>query len=68
MCDYQQDVMNDAREMVLEYLDSIVEQLENGGEASNDLYNDYSNSDAWHHENHVDRWYNLTYAAELLDQ
>ena len=46
----------------------IVEQLENIGEASSDLYNDYSNGDAWHHECHVDRGYSLMEAADLLDQ
>jgi exonuclease VII small subunit len=66
--DYRQNAQDDAQETVLEYLDEIVEQLENNGEASDDLYNDYSNGDAWHHESHVDRWYNLQEAADLLGQ
>jgi len=68
MSNYHPDALADAQETGLEYLDSIVEQLEEKGEASDDLYNDYSDGDAWHHESHVDRWYNLTDAAELLDQ
>ncbi len=68
MSNYYRDAQDDARETVLEYIDAIVEQLEEKGEASNDLHNDYSGGDAWHHESHVDRWYNLTEAAELLDQ
>ncbi len=68
MSNYHQDSQDDARETVLEYIDAIVEQLEESGEASDDLYNDYSNGDVWHHECHVDRWYSLTEAAELLDQ
>ncbi len=65
---YHQDARDDARETVLEYIDSIVEQLEEKGEASDDLYNDYPSGDTWHHEGHIDRLYNLTEAAELLDQ
>jgi hypothetical protein len=68
MSDYHQDARADARETVLEYLDDIVEQLQGNGEASDDLYNDYTNGDTWHHECHVDRFYNLQEAAELLDQ
>lgn len=68
MSDYYQDARDDAQETVLEYLDTIVEQLQENGEASDDLYNDYDNGDAWHHECHVDRDYNLSEAAELLDQ
>ena len=68
MNDYRQNARDDAQETGLEFLDQIVEQLEEKGEASDDLYNDYDGGDAWHHESHVDRWYNLTEAAELLDQ
>lgn len=68
MCDYRQDALDNAQETVLEFIDEIIEQLENNGEASDDLYNDYSGGDAWHHESHVDRWYGLQEAADLLDQ
>jgi len=64
MSNYRRDAETDARETVLEYLDAIVEKLENDGEASDDLHNDYSGGDAWHHESHVDQWYNLLEAAE----
>ncbi len=68
MSNYQQNALDDARETVSEFIDTIVEQLEEKGEASADLYNDYSGGDTWHNESHVDRWYNLTEAADLLDQ
>jgi gas vesicle protein len=68
MSDYWEDAQDNARETVEEFIDEIVEQLESNGEASNDLYNDYSGGDAWHHESHVDRWYNLQEAADLLSQ
>ena len=68
MSDYRQDALDDAQETILEYIDEIVEQLEEKGEASADLYNDYHGGDTWHNESHIDRWYNLREAAELLDQ
>lgn len=68
MSDYQSDATSDARETVSEFKDTILEQLEEKGEASKDLHNDYPNGDSWHHESHVDKWYNLTEAAELIDQ
>lgn len=68
MSNYYQEAESDARETVREYQDTILEQLEDKGEASDDLYNDYGNGDSYHHECHVDKWYNLTEAAELLDE
>jgi len=65
---YLQDAANDAAETVRNFADEILEQLLDKDEASDDLYNDYSNGDSWHHESHVDRSYNLTDAAELIDQ
>lgn len=68
MSNYHQDAQDDAREMVLEFIDEVVEQLESTSEASRDLYNDYPNGDRYHHECHIDRYYSLLEAAELLDQ
>jgi len=68
MTNYYQNARDDAEETVLEFISEIVEDLENNGSASDDLYNDYSGGDAWHHESHVDRCYGLSEAAELLDQ
>jgi hypothetical protein len=33
-----------------------------------DLFNDYPGADSYHHETHVDKAYNLTDAASLLEQ
>lgn len=68
MSDYRSDAVSDARETVSEFKDTILEQLEENDKASTDLHNDYPGGDSWHHESHVDRWYNLTDAAELIDQ
>ena len=68
MSDYRSDAVSDARETVFQFKDTILEQLEEKDEASKDLYNDYPDGDSWHHESHVDKWYNLTDAAKLIDQ
>jgi uncharacterized membrane-anchored protein YhcB (DUF1043 family) len=68
MSNYTQKAMDDARETVSEYREEILEKLEESDKASDDLFNDYSNGDAYHHESHIDKWYNLTDAAELLDE
>jgi hypothetical protein len=68
MSDYRSDATNDARETVSEFKDTILEQLEESGEASKDLYNDYPSGDRWHRESHVDKWYDLTDAAELISE
>jgi hypothetical protein len=65
---YYQDAKEDARSTAENFLDEIIEQLLADGKASNDLNNDYHNGDAWHHEQHVDKSYTLTEAAELLDE
>jgi hypothetical protein len=65
---YYQDAENDARDTAENFLDVIIEQLLADGKASNDLNNDYPDGDAWHHEQHVDKSYTLTEAAELLDE
>jgi len=68
MSDYQSQAESDAQDTVSEYREQILEQLLEGGEASDDLLNDYPSGDAYHHESHVDKWYNLTDAAELIDE
>jgi len=65
---YRNEAESDARETVSQFIGNIVEQLEEQGKASDDLHNDYPGGDSWHHECHVDKWYNLTEAAELIDQ
>ena len=65
---YRNKANEDARETVQEYRDEILEQLNNTNEASNDLLNDYGSGDSYHHESHVDKRYNLTDAAELIDE
>lgn len=65
---YYTEARSDAADTVEEYLDEIVEQLQEKGVASDDLGNDYTNGDAHHHENHVDKWYSLKDAAEVLSE
>ena len=65
---YRDEARNDAKETVRNFEDEILEQLLDKGEASDDLLNDYSGGDSWHHESHVDKSYRLTEAAELLDE
>ncbi len=65
---YVTEAIDDARDMASNFLDQIVDNLVDTGRTSNDLYNDYTDGDSYHHENHVDKWYNLQDAAELLDQ
>lgn len=65
---YHKEAEDDAKQMVIEFSDQIVEKLIDDGEASDDLNNDYSGGDSYHHETHVDRSYSLLEAAILLDQ
>ncbi len=65
---YLANAESDAKETVDNFKEEIVEQLCDNGKASDDLLNDYPNGDAWHHESHVDKWYNLHDAAAVLDQ
>jgi hypothetical protein len=64
---YRQEAISDAKDMASEFLDTIVEALMDDGQASDDAFNDYPNGDAYHHESHVDKAYNLQEAAQLLD-
>ena len=66
---YRQEAEDDAANLVLEYfMDEIVDQIIDKGEASADINNDYANGDGIFHETIVDRSYHLTDAAELLSQ
>lgn len=65
---YVENAASDARDTVSNFEDEILEQLMDKGEASDDLNNDYPNGDGYHHECHVDKWYDLTDAAAILDQ
>ena len=70
MADYYADAKSDAKTCAQEYLDTIFQQVldEGFGSVSDDLLNDYSDGDSYHHENHVDRDYNLSEAAEILNE
>ena len=66
---YRQEAEDDAANLVLEYfMDEIVDQLIDKGEASADINNDYDNGDGIFHEVITDRAYHMTEAAELLSQ
>lgn len=66
--DYLADAREDAASAVEHFEDEIVEQIVEGGKASDDMNNDFPNGDSYHHESHVDRHYSLLQAAKLLDQ
>jgi hypothetical protein len=66
--DYRKNAREDAADTVEHFLDETAEQLVENGKASNDMYNDYPDGDAYHHETHVDKSYNLLEAAHLLNQ
>jgi hypothetical protein len=57
--DWLAEARSDAQDTALNFLDEIVDQLLDGGGVSNDLLNDYPDGDSYHHENHVDRDYDL---------
>ena len=65
---YLRKASDDAGETVRNFADRILEQLLDKGEASDDLLNDYPNGDSWHHESHVDKWYGLQDACEVISQ
>lgn len=65
---YLRKAADDAKETVDNFADEILEQLLDKGETSDDLLNDYLDGDSWHHESHVDKWYSMIDAAELIDQ
>jgi hypothetical protein len=65
---YFAQARQDAKDMAVEFIDQIVTALYDEGQVSDDLFNDYPNGDAYHHETHVDKAYSLLEAATLLDQ
>jgi hypothetical protein len=65
MGDWLKKAEADARECVVNYMDTVCEMARNG-EVSNDLLNDYPNGDSYHHEAHVDYDYDLIEAGEIL--
>ena len=65
---YRAEARDDALNMVGEFEEQIAEMLAEKGEASTDINNDYPNGDSYHHETHVDKYYNLQEAAELLNE
>jgi hypothetical protein len=67
--DYQQEAEDDAAMLITDYfMDEIIDQLIDKGEASANINNDYDNGDGIFHEVITDRSYHLTDAAELLSQ
>ncbi len=66
---YRQEAEEDAAMLITDYfMDEIIDQIIDQGEASADINNDYGNGDSIFHEVIVDRSYSLTDAAELLSQ
>ena len=63
---YRNSANENARETVRKYRDEILEQLHDTGKASDDLLNDYSHGDSYHHERHINRRYSPIDAAELI--
>lgn len=66
--DYVDKARADAAGTAANFINEIAEQLLESGEASTDLFNDYPGGDEWHHECHVDQCFDLSTAAEVLDQ
>jgi hypothetical protein len=65
---WYKEALSDAIEMVDYFEDTVIEQLEESGEASGDVNNDYPSGDEYHHSSHTDRSYSLIDAAHLLSQ
>jgi hypothetical protein len=58
----------DAKDLIRDnFVDEIVQQLLDDGEASDDMNNDYAHGDSTFHETIIDRWYNPKDAIELLN-
>lgn len=66
---YLKKAAEDARDMASYFIDDILDQLADGGEASEDMGSkSYDRADEYHHESHVEESYTLMEAANLLDQ
>jgi hypothetical protein len=67
--DYAREAEEDAAMLITDYfMDEIIDQIIDMGEASRDINNDYDNGDGIFHEVITDRSYGLEEAAELLSQ
>ena len=67
--DYAREAEEDAAMLITDYfMDEIVDQIIDMGEASRNINNDYDNGDGIFHEVITDRSYGLEEAAELLSQ
>ena len=66
---YAREAEEDAAMLITDYfMDEIIDQIIDMGEASRDINNDYANGDGIFHEVITDRSYGLEEAAELLSQ
>lgn len=65
---YLEEAKDDAARFIGEFEDQIVEQIIYSSEASDDCLNDYANGDSYHHESHVDKEYDLSESAAILDE
>ncbi len=65
---YRKEALSDARDTVQNFIDEILEMLNDDGKASDDLLNDYPNGDSYHHKSHTDHYYDLQESAAILDQ
>jgi hypothetical protein len=65
--DYVTMAEADAQEAFENFVDEMADMAA-GGEVSDDMLNDYRNGDEYHHQSHTDRSYDLSEAAQVLDQ
>jgi hypothetical protein len=65
---WYKEALGDALDMMDNFEDEIIEQLNTTGEASDDVNNDYSGGDEYHNSSHVDRSYGLLESAHILSQ
>lgn len=64
---YLSEAKEDAQSTAENFRDEIIEKFLEG-EVSNDLLNDYSDGDAYHHESHTDKSYDLLESANVLSE
>lgn len=57
-----------AWDMAENFVEEMIDQWCESGEISDDINNDYSNGDSYHHETHCQDTYTLREAAELLEE
>lgn len=66
--DYRAEAESDAKTMFQEFVGQMCAQWEQYRKVSDDFNNDYAGGDDYHHGTHVDKEYDLTEAAAVLDQ